>query len=167
MEIVSCMLCISCLGLISGPLLVIYYMRQHEKKAQEQAYFQRLRSLDSLRQLTPVDFERFTANLFTQMGYLVKPTRTTGDEGVDLFLTKGNWTAIVQCKRYKGDVGQPVIRDLYGALLHNRANEAYLITTGKFSLPAQKWAAGKPIHLIDGSMLVKWLDFFGGRSQPA
>jgi len=126
----------------------------------EETYFKRRAKLDELRSLDPIAFERFISQLFERMGYEVQSTSKTGDEGVDLILRKEGRSAIVQCKRYKGSVGQPVVRDLYGAMIHSRADEAYLITTGTISLPAQQWAADKPIHLVDGIELVRWVETF-------
>jgi HJR/Mrr/RecB family endonuclease len=119
-----------------------------------------IQSLDKLREMSPVEFERFIARLFRNMGYQVKETATTGDEGIDLLVSKGARTGVVQCKRYRGNVGQPVVRDLYGAMIHNRADEAFLVTTGRVSLPAQQWATGKPIHLVDGTELMEWVRTF-------
>ncbi len=121
-------------------------------------YLQRIKQLDQIRAMDPIAFEQFVGSLFKKMGYTVQTTVASGDEGVDLHLRKGGRTAVVQCKRYEGTVGQPVVRDLCGAMVHNRADEAHLVTTGTISLPAQQWATGKPIHLIDGNALVEWID---------
>jgi restriction system protein len=48
-----------------------------------------------------------------------------------------------------------VVRDLYGTLLHEEAQRAYLITTGGLTRQAVDWAAGKPIVLYDGAGLVR------------
>jgi restriction endonuclease Mrr len=42
--------------------------------------------------------------------------------------------------------------------MHRRALKGYIITTGEFTEPAIKWAAGKPIELIDRIKLAKLLD---------
>jgi len=125
---------------------------------QEVAYFKRLRQLDEIKLLDPIAFEYFVGAIFERMGYIIQTTATTGDEGVDLILHKDTRLAVVQCKRYEGSVGQPVVRDLYGAMLHNRADEAYLVTTGTITLPAQRWATGKPIHLAYISQLKNGID---------
>ena len=122
-------------------------------------HFARLAKLDEIKTLDPVSFEHFTASLFERMGYQVETTPESGDEGVDLFITKNGRRAVVQCKRYENLVGQPVVRDLYGVMLHNQVDHAYLITTGRFSLPAQAWAEGKFIHLVDGMELCEWIGF--------
>ena len=117
-------------------------------------------TLESIRELSPVEFEKFVSFYFGRMGYVVETTPLSGDGGVDLFLKSDVREAIVQCKRYKGTVGQPTLRDLYGAMMHHKADEAYIITTGTISLPAQKWAEGKPIHLVDGVTLMQWIEQF-------
>jgi hypothetical protein len=114
-------------------------------------------SLGQLMTLPPREFEMVVRNLFIQAGYQADTTPITGDQGVDLFLYKGGLKAVVQCKRYKGTVGQPVVRDLYGSMLHYQASEAYLVTTGNISNPARDWAQGKPIHLIDGFELINFI----------
>lgn len=124
---------------------------------QKTDFSQRLQTIAEIRQLTPVEFERFIKRLFEKMEYEVETTKATGDEGVDLRLQKGARRAIVQCKRYSGSIGQPVIRDLYGVMVHEEVDEAYLITTGNITLPAQTWARGKPIHLVDSVQLLEWI----------
>ena len=79
-----------------------------------------------------------------------------GDHGVDVLVqTDEGEKWVVQCKRYSGSVGEPVVRDLYGTLLHEEAQRAYLITTGGLTRQAVDWAAGKPIVLYDGEGLVR------------
>jgi hypothetical protein len=136
-------------------------------KAAEGAHFRRIEQLNQIKALDPIAFERFIGTLFERMGYEVETTTVAGDKGVDLFLRKDNRTAIAQCKRYEGSLGQPVVRDLYGTMLHTRADEAYLVTTGTISLPAQQWAMGKFIHLVDGNTLVEWIETFKETSEES
>jgi len=126
--------------------------------AKELDYFQRLRNLDEIKNLDPIAFEKLVARLFTQMGYYRRnhPCYERWGSGPDNW--KGNRKGVVQCKRYKNTVGQPVVRDLYGEMIHRRADEAYLITTATITLPAQQWASDKPMHLIDGNMLIEWIN---------
>lgn len=113
--------------------------------------------LSYLKSMDPILFEHLTGALFEEQGYRVETTVASGDEGVDVKLRKGFKTAVVQCKRYGGSVGQPVVRDLYGTMLHNKAAEAYLVTTGSITKQAQEWSEGKPIELVDGFTLVEWI----------
>ena len=107
--------------------------------------------------MTPSQFEAYVAyRLFERRGYRVNNVRDTKDGGIDIVVTD-EWgqQAIVQCKRYRGTVGAPIVRDLYGTMIHSGVGYAYLVTNSNFSDEARQWAAGKPIELIDGRRLVE------------
>lgn len=112
--------------------------------------------LSKLQAMDPIAFEKYVGTLFAKQGYRVEDTQASADEGIDLIVRQGRRMAVVQCKRYQGSVGQPIVRDLYGVMLHTGANEAYLVTTGSVTLAARRWAEGKPIHLVDQHRLVEW-----------
>jgi hypothetical protein len=130
-----------------------------EKVAKEERLIEnhiRTRNLDSI---PPNKFENLISQLFQSMGYRVLLVGGTGDEGVDLVCKdSSNNEIIVQCKRYKGKVGAPTIRDFYGALNHRQALKGYIVTTGEFTEPAIKWATNKPIVLIGRIRLAELLD---------
>jgi restriction system protein len=74
---------------------------------------------------------------------------------VDLVLRKDGRISLVQCKQWKVfSVGAPVIREMFGLLTSERANEAIIVTSGSFTRDAQSFAEGKPIRLIDGPQLL-------------
>ncbi len=111
--------------------------------------------LDQLLELNPKEFEHYVASLFRRKGYKVVVRGGSGDHGVDLELFgDGSKRAVVQCKRYRDTVGEDIVRDLFGTLLHERAARAFLVTTADISDAARKWSIGKPITLIDGDTLV-------------
>lgn len=111
--------------------------------------------------LTGVEFEKVCQRLLEKMGFSVENTKTTGDGGIDLIaynsqpLLSGKY--IIQCKRYTGSVGEPIIRDLYGVITSERANKGILMTSGVFTKQAQSFANDKPIELIDGVKLKELL----------
>ena len=79
--------------------------------------------LDRLKEMDPTLFEHLVALLFELRGYKAETVGKSGDEGVDVRLQKGKISAVAQCKRYADSVGQPTVRDLYGTMLHNTADE--------------------------------------------
>ena len=115
-------------------------------------------SLDRLRALSPSEFESLIAKVFSSLGWSIEITGRPGDGGIDLVLTRPGEKAIAQCKRFVGTVGQSVVRDFFGALVHSGATRGYLVSTGLFSLSALAWAHGKEIVLVDGPDLVSALD---------
>ncbi len=116
------------------------------------------RSVQDLQALSPGDFEELVAAFFRSFGHRVRRVGKTGDHGVDLVVytrDQGKW--IVQCKRYRSSVGEPVVRDFFGAMHHEAASRGFLMTTGSFTPQAMEWVRGKPITLYDGPGLVKLL----------
>jgi len=79
----------------------------------------------------------------------VSPVGGQGDHGVDLIAERDGARTAVQCKRWFGvrSVGEPEIRDLFGAMQHEGASSGLVLTTGRYSDAAVKWAQGKPIKL--------------------
>lgn len=109
-----------------------------------------------LLELSPREFEDMAVELFLAYGHKAKRTGKAGDHGVDVVVqTKKGEKCVVQCKRWKGRVGEPVVRDFYGVVMHEKADKGVVITSGTFSRPAQEWVKGKPIALYDGDKFVQ------------
>lgn len=108
-----------------------------------------------LKVMDPRDFEQFVCELYTRIGYNVRRTQYCADNGIDGFLEREGRVSILQCKRVKGYVGEPVIRDLYGTLVAQKAVLGIVVTTGRVSNPARLWAEGKPIEFVELDKLVK------------
>jgi restriction system protein len=121
--------------------------------------------LDDLQAMDPSEFESWVQQLFRGRGYFTQNTPDGADHGVDLWVVSPQGErAIVQCKRYRGVVGESVVRDLYGVMQHEAAPRGFLVTTGNISAAAGRWAQGKPIELIDGSRLAR---LASGQVDPA
>ncbi len=131
--------------------------KQEEEKiaaeaARHEAYLEwlaRIRLPEYLKEMHPREFENLVCLLFRQMGYRVEATPYVGDSGVDGYLYKDGQKVVLQCKRVKGSVGEPVLRDLYGAMYATGSNSALVVTTGSVSPQARAWAQGKPIKLVE------------------
>lgn len=112
------------------------------------------KTIEEIRALAPDAFEEWVGARFRDAGYSVKLTATQGDHGIDLIAEKPGETAVIQCKNYRAwSVGEPVVRDLFGAMHDFGADRAYLVTAGRLSRPAAKWVLGKPIEVWDGEVL--------------
>ena len=129
--------------------------RNEWRRRRRLARLRAARTLAQLLELTPSEFEEWTGELFRRRGYRVVNTPYTADHGIDLLVYRDGERGVVQCKRYRGTVGEPVVRDLFGVMVHENADRGYLVTTGGISQQAHRWARGKPIELIDGEKLVR------------
>jgi hypothetical protein len=112
----------------------------------------------ALRALTPAAFERHVSDLFARAGYHVRHVGASGDGGVDVRVARAGRTGIVQCKRYHAGhaVGPATIRELVGARVQERADVAWLATTGRVTAGARGVAAAAGIRVLDADDLVAW-----------
>ena len=126
------------------------------REATNRLVLNRQDSLESLSKLHWKTFEDILAEIFRRKGYSVKEQLGGGaDGGIDLALRKDGKTTLVQCKRWADKaVGAPVVRELYGIMASENADEGILVTTSKFTKECQSFAQGKPIKLIDGETLL-------------
>lgn len=120
--------------------------------------------LSVLQSIPPDRFERLCQRLLREEGFVsVEVLGKTGDGGIDgvgvLRVSLLNFKVYFQCKRYKGSVGSPVIREFRGAM-QGRSDKGLLITTGTFTADAKKEASREGafvIDLIDGDDLCNLL----------
>ena len=143
------------LGFVLGlPILINVILRLHQRRKEQFA----AGTLEALRNLSPDEFENVIAQFFERIGYRSRVSENVQDHGVDVIVYDGKgekW--VVQCKRYRGVVGEPVLRDLLGAMLHERATRAFLMTTGTISQKAREWIVDKPILVYESEGLVRLL----------
>lgn len=123
-------------------------------------------SHQSARYLSDIELEKFAAQIYTQMGYAVKRTGRTGDHGVDVLLVgPQKQIELVQCKQWNKSVGEPQVRDLYGAMTHMKATRGWLWAPKGFSQPAKRWAKDKPIVLVDDEEIGRLIESAYGSKQ--
>jgi restriction system protein len=119
-----------------------------------------------LTEMPPAGFERLCQRLLRESGFeQVVVTGRSGDGGIDgqgilrinHFIS---FQVCFQCKRYKGTVGAPVVRDFRGSIM-GRADKGIIMTTGVFSSDARKEATrdgATPIELVDGDQIIEMLE---------
>ena len=121
-------------------------------------------SLGEIKNFSADEFEDFVAGLFLKRGYKASIVGRDGDHGIDIVVTNPQGEReLVQCKRWdRRWIGEPIVRDFYGAYVHDGdAVRGYIVTTSFFSRAARDWAQGKPIDLIDGKKLAEAVDLIG------
>ena len=101
------------------------------------------------------EFEMLVGEAFRLQGYSVTETGGGGaDGGIDLILSKGAEKFLVQCKQWKAyKVGVDVVRELYGVMAAIGATGGFVVTSGRFTVDASNFAAGRNVRLIDGPKL--------------
>jgi hypothetical protein len=123
------------------------------RKAQEAG------SASDLLALSPREFENLVVEVYRSLNHQARRTGATGDHGVDVVVqTRGGEKHIIQCKRWRRDVGEPIVRDFYGVMQHEKADKGIIITASDFTPQAREWARGKPLSLINGRKFLEVLN---------
>ncbi len=110
---------------------------------------------DQIRSMDGLEFEHWVAELFRRAGFQVEITQASGDHGVDLWASIRTRMVAVQCKRWDGMIGEPVLRDLYGAMTAAKAQYGCLVTTGTFTAQAHQFSRDKPLCLVGFDALME------------
>lgn len=140
-------------------VIIQYYSQIEAARESERKNKLLVQKVDSLYELTPREFEEWTASLFESLGYeKVTLTPQSNDKGVDVLAVKNGLKIAIQCKKFKGVVGSPNIQTFLGAMQNAEADKGFFITTGTFSVEAEKMALDMPIELYDKIGLVQLID---------
>ncbi|MFZ1040042.1 MAG: restriction endonuclease [Anaerolineales bacterium] len=129
---------------------IVLFGWSYFQKAREKRFLHKTadsaQTAQDLLDISPAQFEKMVVELYEIRCYSAKLTGTTGDHGVDVVVQtpKGEkW--IIQCKKWRGSVGEPVVREFFGTMHHEKADRGLLVTTGRFTRQAHEWAKGKPL----------------------
>ena len=108
---------------------------------------------DKLQEFTPNEFVRLVSDLFRQMGHDAKTGPVGANEAIDIWLD-GDY--IVQCKKWKANVGEPTVREVYGAAVKHQAKGVFIVAVSEFTDKAKSFVIDlrpPPVRLIDGKEL--------------
>ncbi|MCI0330728.1 MAG: restriction endonuclease [candidate division Zixibacteria bacterium] len=98
-------------------------------------------------------FEKNIAKVFERLGHKVRLTKSSGDEGVDIFVDDDK---IVQCKATRSQIAPAIVRDLYGTMRDKKAKKGIIVSTGGFSSGCYGFVARhKNIQLWDLNKLLE------------
>lgn len=128
-------------------------------------------SRNALENISWLEFEGLTAEVFRRKGFQVNERGGNGpDGGVDLELRAGSDKYLVQCKQWKVlKVGVATVRELYGVMAAEGAVGGFVVASGEFTAEAKRFAEGRSIELVSTDTmlrLVKETGAAGASSTP-
>jgi HJR/Mrr/RecB family endonuclease len=103
-------------------------------------------------------FENFLADVFREWGYDVQTTKTTGDQGVDLIISKGGVKTAVQTKGYVSSVGNDAIQQAHTGKSIYRCQRCAVITNSTFTPSARQAAEAVGCVLVDEEQIPLLID---------
>jgi len=104
------------------------------------------------------EFEAEISGLLRAFGYTVWPTPPSNIHDVDLILETTGRRVAVQLKRWNAPVGDRSVYGLFAGRIHHSTDEAWLITTSRFTPKAVRLANTTGVRLVDGAELACWLE---------
>jgi hypothetical protein len=116
---------------------------------------------DALARLSWQDFEHLLAEHYREQGYRVEhhapvtSLKELGGGSLDLRLTRGSESVIVQCRHWDSpEVPVQEVHELLSIMLNEAATRGVLITRGRFSTEATAVQRRQPrLQLVDGDVL--------------
>jgi len=114
----------------------------------------------SVQHLSGPEFEHWVKDRLEEMGWQqLRVMGGRGDRGVDIRGVYHGKKCIVQCKHYRGRLVPPgEVRALVGTRNIQRAQRAYLVTSGKFGYQCFHEVNNKPVELWDLETLATHLN---------
>ncbi|MFO0951963.1 MAG: restriction endonuclease [Isosphaeraceae bacterium] len=95
-------------------------------------------------------YENFLAAVFQELGYSVQTTRVTGDQGVDLIVSKHGRKSAIQAKGYPGStVGNKAVQEVHTGMVYYGCQAAVVITNSTYTSSARDLAKKVGCVLID------------------
>ncbi|MBW2466389.1 MAG: restriction endonuclease [Deltaproteobacteria bacterium] len=110
--------------------------------------------------LSRPEFKQKVGEAYEQAGYLILERNPfTSDQTVDLVMRKSANLYLLQSRYWLNrKIGLREVKKLYSIMHRKQASGIFLLTTGIFTREARRFAAGKPINLVDGIELVALFD---------
>jgi uncharacterized CHY-type Zn-finger protein len=103
-------------------------------------------------------FEKYLENLFSILGYQVKCTKKSGDQGADLIIKKDNEKTVVQAKKYSNPVTNKAIQEVVASKKYYTSNNAMVVSTSSFTKSAIELAKSNDVELWDKHKLNKVIE---------
>lgn len=137
----------------------VYLLRRVRSSNQAITLAELERDITVTDDMSGTEFEHFVCRLMWVSGMTgVKVSGGAGDMGADIVgTTRDGRHIVVQCKRYKTNVGSPHVQRFAGtALAVHQADVAVLVTTTGFTPQARDIARMCRITLVDRTALARW-----------
>ncbi len=103
-------------------------------------------------------FEAFLVEIFQTIGFDVKETKKTADQGADLFVSRFGKNMVIQAKNYTGSVGNAAVQQAISAKAFYGCDEAMVVTNSYFTKSAKELATSAGVRLVDREGLQAYID---------
>ncbi len=108
-------------------------------------------------------YEIYCKYILKTSGWLVKETKASGDQGVDLIASNEIFRKVcIQCKRYSKPVGNKAIQEVFTGKKFYDGSRAVVVSNAGFTKSARNLAQKTDVYLISDTDLENLQDFLYG-----
>ena len=108
-------------------------------------------------------YEIYCKYILKTSGWLVKETKASGDQGVDLIASNEIFRKVcIQCKRYSKPVGNKAIQEVFTGKTFYDGSRAVVVSNAGFTKSARNLAQKTDVYLISDTDLENLQDFLYG-----
>lgn len=98
--------------------------------------------------MSGIEYENFCLSILKANNWDIETTNVTGDQGVDLIAKKNFLIVAIQCKRYKSNVGNKAVQEIYAGKNYINADYGVVISNSNYTKSAIELAQKNNILLI-------------------
>ena len=122
--------------------------------------------LEKIDMFTGIQFEQYIMNLLKKEGYTnVKPTKISGDYGVDITAEKCGLKCAIQCKRYHNNIPIKAIQEIKSGKTYYKCDKAMVITNSYYTQNAKNLASRIGVQLFDRDDLIRIIKKHNNKNQ--
>lgn len=93
-------------------------------------------------------YEREVASLMTRLGFDVRFTSVTGDQGVDLIAEREGLRLAIQCKNYSKPVGNNAVQQVFAGAQFYQAGAAAVVAPNGYTVAARQLASSLGVRCL-------------------
>ena len=155
------------LSWVASGVVVVIWLAAEAHKLGNRRLLDSQSGIESVRSLSWSQFEHLVAEAYRRTGYVAEVVGNAGgDGGVDIVLSGRGERVLVQCKQWRAyTVGVRPVRELLGVVTSNEATRGIVITSGRFTREAHRFAqATAQIALVEGQAVAEMIREVQGRT---
>lgn len=115
--------------------------------------------LETIDMMSGNEFEEYTTFLLAKHQFQkIRQTKAHGDQGIDVIASKNGVTYGIQCKRWKKNVGNKAIQEVYAGIGYYALDKAIVLTNSSFTDSAKQLSKKLHVELWDRKTLTKMIE---------
>ena len=109
--------------------------------------------------VSPFDYEKEIGNNLNRLGFNVRVTKASGDQGVDVLADKDGILFAIQCKMYSNPVGNKAVQEVVAGRKHYNCDYGVVVTNTTFTKSARQLANTNNVILLNDNQLENLLEY--------